>query len=228
MMIVASNWPPYTPAEVPPMLADDLKSILEPLYVATLELHRTVYRYELLAALGRNWDFVQRINGTTAAPPLNTIKGCINTAIVVSLCAFFDEAVSGVNLKTVLNCVLRPEYAMGFRQFHASTNPGFDVDRQLARLRRMQRRLRRGNTGRAIERLSGLRNQMVAHLDVRPEFAKGYPVMADMGTVLAGVANIVVSLVRLVIPGRPVVPALGRRDARRQALALALAIHPIP
>ena len=34
MMIVASNWPPYTPAEVPPMLADDLKSILEPLYVA--------------------------------------------------------------------------------------------------------------------------------------------------------------------------------------------------
>jgi hypothetical protein len=137
MMIVASNWPPYTPAEVPPMLADDLKSILEPLYVATLELHRTVYRYELLAALGRNWDFVQRINGTTAAPPLNTIKGCINTAIVVSLCAFFDEAVSGVNLKTVLNCVLRPEYAMGFRQFHAATNPGFDVDRQLARLRRM-------------------------------------------------------------------------------------------
>ena len=76
-MIVASTWSPYTPAELPPSLGAELECILEPLYVATLELHRTLYRYELLAALGRNWDFVQRINGTTAAPPLNTVKGCV-------------------------------------------------------------------------------------------------------------------------------------------------------
>ena len=103
MIIVASNWPPYTPAELPPSLAGELEFILEPLYVVTLTLHRTLYRYELRAALGHDWDFVQRINGTTAAPPLNTVKGCVNTAIVMSLCAFFDKEAAAVNLKSILN-----------------------------------------------------------------------------------------------------------------------------
>ena len=49
------------------------------------------------------WDFVQRINGTTAAPPLNTFKGCVNTAIVMSLCAFFDKEAAAVNLMRILN-----------------------------------------------------------------------------------------------------------------------------
>ena len=51
--------------------------------------------------------------------------------------------------------------------------------------------------------------------------------MSDIGTVLAAVANIVVSLVRLMLPGRPVAPTLGRWDAQLQARALALAIHPV-
>jgi hypothetical protein len=227
-MIVATNWPPYTPAELPPAVAGDLESILEPLYVATLELHRTLYRYELLRALGRDSEFVERINGTSAAPSLNTVKGCINTAIVASLCCFFDEDASAVNLRTILNRVLRPEYAERFCEFHASVDPSFDVRWQIGRLQRMQRRLKPGGSaGKAIERLSHLRNQMVAHLDRRPAFDRGYPVMADMSVVLAAVANVMVSTVRLTIPGRRIMPAWGRRDAQLQARALCLAIHPV-
>lgn len=173
-MVAASNWPPFTSVELPPSLVGELGCILEPLYVATLELHRTVYRYELLAALGRNWDFVQRINGTTAAPALNTVKGCVSTSIVLSLCALFDEEAGAVSLKKILNEVLRPEYADRFREFHATLDASFNVSHHLARLGRMQRRLRRGTIGKAIERLRDLRNQMVAHLDTKPEFGKGY------------------------------------------------------
>jgi hypothetical protein len=48
-----SNWPPFEMAELPPQLVGELESILKPLYLATLELHRTAYRYEIMAALGR-------------------------------------------------------------------------------------------------------------------------------------------------------------------------------
>src|SRR5215475_9052938 len=89
-LAVAINGPPFTVAELPPKLASELECILTPLYLATLELHRTIYRYELSVALGRDWSFVNKINRTAIAPALNTIKGCIFTAIVVSLCAFFD------------------------------------------------------------------------------------------------------------------------------------------
>jgi hypothetical protein len=127
---------------------------------------------------------------------------------------------------TILNRVLRPEYLEGFREFHAGINSTFDVDKNRDRLLWMRRRLRRGNTGKAIQRLNDLRNQMVAHLDSQPEFAKGYPLIVDMTIVLAAVANIVISLIRLIAPGRRIQPALGRQDARLQARALCLAIQP--
>jgi hypothetical protein len=228
MIVVASNWSPsYTPAELPPALADDLGGILEPLHLATLELYRTLYRYELLVALGQR-DFFNKINGTTAAPPFNTVVGCINTAIVVSLCAFFDETPGAVNLRAILNRILRPDYADRFREFHSAMNPGFDVDRHRRRLVQMQRRLRRhGKTGEAIQRLSDLRNQTVAHLDTQPRFDQGYPMIADMSTVLASVAKILISVVRLTVAGRRIELSLARRDARLQALALCLAIQPV-
>jgi hypothetical protein len=226
-MIVAMNWPPFTAAELPPTLVNELQDILEPLYLATLELHRTVYRYELLAALGRDWEFVNKVNRTTAAPALNTIKGCINTAILISLCAFFDEAPGAVNLKVILNRVLRPDYTESLREFHRLTTPTFDVDRQRERLIRMQRRLNRGNTGRAIVRLSELRNQIVAHLDTQPRFEEGWPVIGDMTMVLAAVADVVISLVHFTIAGRRIKPSLGRQEAQLQARALCQAIQPV-
>ena len=128
-MIFAWNLAPYTRADLPPTLARELEGILEPLHVATLALHRTVYRHELQRAIGRNRDFVPRINGTTAAPPLTTIRGCLAESVVGSLCSFFDEHANAVNLKAILNCVLRPEYADRFREFHTIANPGFDAGR---------------------------------------------------------------------------------------------------
>ena len=65
-MLVAINWPPFTAPELPPILVNELEGILEPLYLATHELHRTVYRYELLAALGRDWEFVNKAAVTSA------------------------------------------------------------------------------------------------------------------------------------------------------------------
>jgi hypothetical protein len=132
-----TNWPPFTAAELPPGLAGELEGILMPLYVATLALRRTVYRYELVAALGGNQTFVSKINGTTAAPALNTVKGCVYTAIVVSLCAFFDEEPGAVNLRAILNRVVRPDYIDSFRDFHNTTNPTFDTDRQHEHLLRL-------------------------------------------------------------------------------------------
>ena len=227
MMILVWPLAPYTRADLPPALADELESLLEPLYVATLALHRLVYRHELQRAIGRDRDFVPRINGTTAAPPLTTIRGCLAESVVGGLCSFFDEDADAVDLRAILNCVLRPEYADRFCEFHTITGAGLDVSRQRARLGRMQRRIRRGHVARAIGRLRDLRNQLVAHLDTRPEFAKGRPVMSDMDVVLGAVANIVVSVGRLVITGRQIVPAIARRDARLQARAFCLAIQPV-
>lgn len=51
--------------------------------------------------------------------------------------------------------------------------------------------------------------------------------MADMTSVLAAVANIVISIVRLTIAGREIIPAQGRRNAQLQARALCLAIRPV-
>lgn len=224
-LTVAINWPPFAPAELPPNLVGELQCILTPLYLATLELQRTVYRYELLAALARDWTFVHKINGTVLAPALNTIKGCIFTAIVVSLCAFFDDEADAVNLRAVLNRVVRLEYLDRFREFHSQSNAVFDADNQHERLLRLQRRLRRGDAGKAFVRLNDLRNQVVAHLDTQPEFDDGWPVVGDMTIVLAAIASIVISVVRLAIPGRVIRPALGRKDAQRQAYALCQAIQ---
>jgi hypothetical protein len=90
-MIFVWSLAPYTRADLPPALADVLESILEPLHVATLALHRMIYCHELQRAIGRNRDFVPRINGTTAAPPLTTIRGCLAESVVGGLCRFFDE-----------------------------------------------------------------------------------------------------------------------------------------
>ena len=222
----AINWQPFTPTELPPNLIDELDCILSPLYAATLELHRTVYRHELLASLGRDWAFINKIDGTTTAPALNTVKGYVYTTLVVSLCAFFDDAPDAVNLRAILNRIMRPEYLDNFREFHRQTNPEFDTDRQYERLLRLQRRLRGGDTGKALARLKRLRNQVVAHLDTHPKFDDGWPVNVDMTIVLAGVANIVISLVRFAIAGRRIKPLLGRQDARSQARALSQAIRP--
>jgi hypothetical protein len=225
-LTVAIDWPPFTVAELPPKLAGELECILTPLYLATLELHRTIYRYELSVALGRDWSFVNKIDRTAIAPALNTIKGCIFTAIVVSLCAFFDEKADAVNLKAILNRVVRPEYLLRFSEFHMQWNPTFSADKQHARLLRLQRRLRRGDSGRALVRLNDLRNQVVAHLDSQPQLGHGWPVIRDITVVLAAVANILISLMRLATPGRVIRPALCRRDAQHQARALCQAIRP--
>ena len=90
-----------------------------PLYVETLALRRTVYRYGLVAALGGNQTFVSKINGTTAA------------------LAFFDEEPGAVNLRAILNRVVRPDYIDSFRDFHNTTNPTFDTDRQREHLLRL-------------------------------------------------------------------------------------------
>jgi hypothetical protein len=222
----AFNWQPFTSAELPPTLAHELNGILKPLYVATLELHRTVYRYELLAALGRDWGFIRKVDGTTAAPALNTIKGCIFTTIITSLCGFFDDSPDAVNLRAILNRVVRPKYLDRFQEFHHQANAGFDTIGQRERLVRLQRRLRRGETGKALARLHDLRNQVVAHLVTEPAFDDGWPVIADMTIVLAAVANIVISLVRFAIAGRGVRPLLGRLDAQKQARAMSQAIRP--
>ena len=68
------NRPPFEPTELPPALKDDLEGILRPLYLATLEVERTVCRYEMLAAIGPNWTFVNKINGTTVAPGMTTMR----------------------------------------------------------------------------------------------------------------------------------------------------------
>jgi hypothetical protein len=180
----------------------------------------------VLAALGRDWNFVRKVDGTTAAPALNTIKGCVFTTIIVSLCGFFDDSRDAVNLRAILNRVVRPECLDRFREFHRRTNPGFDTDRQRERLLRLQRRLNRGETARALARLQDLRNQVVAHLGTEPAFNAGWPIIADMTVVLAAVANVVISLVRFAIAGRRVTPLLGRLDAQGQARVLTQAIRP--
>lgn len=218
------NWPPFEAAELPSELKDDLAGILRPFYLATLELGRTVCRYEVLAAIGRDWAFVSKVNGTTVAPGMTTIKGCINTAVVVSLHALFDP--KAVNLQAILNRVLRPQYADRFCSFHRSLKPGFDTDRERQRLLRLQRRLRNGDAGKALTRLANLRNQIVAHLDLQPEFSDGWPTGRDMAIVLAAATNIVVSLIHFIFPRRVVVPQDVRRNARLQAHALTRAIRP--
>ena len=218
------NWAPFAAAELPPELRRDLADILTPFYLATLELERTICRYELLIAIGRDRDFVRKIHGTAVAPGMNTIKGCFTTAIVVSLCALFDP--DAVSLQAILNRVLKPEYAEAFRAANEEDGRGFDVDRQRERLLTLQRRLKRGGAGKALARIMKLRNQIVAHLDTEPEFSDGYPNGRDMVIVLAAAANIVVSLTRFIFPEREIAVPMVRRNARLQAHGFVRAVRP--
>jgi AbiU2 len=222
----ANNWSPFQAEELPPSLVADLSEILKPLYLASLELHRTVYRYELFAALGRSRDFVNKINRSTSAPALNTVKGCVTTTLVMSLCAFFDEDGDAVNVRRILNRVLKPEYDEAFREFHSHQPFGRDAVALKQRLIRMQRRLNRGRTAAALARLRDLRNQIVAHLAIDPNLPLGHPALLDITLLLAAVTNLVVSLVRYVIATRDIAPSIGRDDAQEQARSLCNAIQP--
>jgi hypothetical protein len=219
-----TNWAPFAAAELPPELRNDLRDILAPFYLATLELTRTVCRYELLVAIGRDRNFVKKIHGTTVAPAMNTIKGSLNTSIVMSLCAIFDP--DAVSLQAIMNRILRPEYVDAFRAAHKGSVRGLDTDQQRDRLFRLQRRLKRGMAGKSLARVADLRNQIVAHLDTEAEFGDGYPNGRDMAILLAAAANILVSLARFVFLDREIVVPIVRRNSRLQAQGFVQAIRP--
>ena len=145
---------------------------------------------------------------------------------MVSLHALFDDDSGAVSLQAILNRVLRPQHTDRFRAFHRSADAGFDTDRERQRLLRLQRRLSRGDAAKSVARLGHLRNQIVAHLDIQPEFRDGVPTGRDMVIVLGAAANIVVSLVRFVFPKRKVVPQFVRRNAQLQARGFTQAVRP--
>jgi CRISPR/Cas system-associated protein Cas10 (large subunit of type III CRISPR-Cas system) len=78
------------------------------------------------------------------------------TTVIVSLCGLFDKSRDAVNLRAIVNRVLRREYLDRFREFHRQAKPGFNTDARVARLTRLQRRLNRGETGKALSRLQDL------------------------------------------------------------------------
>jgi hypothetical protein len=206
------------------VMSDDLRTGLAMLHRATNHFIVLAHRYEMYRAIARNRDFVMRINGTTSAAGLNTLRGALAATLVISLAALFDSEKGATSLYKVLNPVFIPSNAEALATIHHLILVPFDPDQVLDQLRRLRSRLSRPPIKGAVERLRDLRNQDVAHLDLTPEFPNGPALTGEIDLVYAISANIIVKC--NLFYGLRIRAADIRAEARAQAHVLSQAIRP--
>ena len=78
---------PHPMIAAAPDMPTDLRAGIEALRIATGHFLVVAHRYEMYRALARDKDFFTRINQTTAADGLNTVRGALVSSLVVSLAA---------------------------------------------------------------------------------------------------------------------------------------------
>lgn len=216
--------PPHPIIGAVPDMPDALRAGLEVLRRATGHFLIVVHRYEMYQALARDGEFVARINLSTAAAGLNTIRGALAATLVISLAALFDQDSDATALTRALNSIITSANTVPFATLHPAFTPPIDTDRALNGLRRLRSRLSREPLNKAISRLRDLRNQDVAHLDVDPDFRKGPARTGDIDLVYAASANIIVKANRFC--GVTVRTSDVCAEARSQALALCRSTQP--
>jgi hypothetical protein len=218
--------PPHPLVTMLPDMPAELRNALEGLRRATGHFLVVAHRYEMYRAIARDPAFVARINRTTAAEGMNTIRGALTATLVISLAALFDQNSDSTSLTRVLNSIIVSARAGTFAALHASFIPAIDTGPALDGLHRLRSRLSRAPLRGALDRLWDLRNQNVAHLDVDPTFPKGRALTGDIDLVHAASANTIVKANRFC--GVHVRVSDVRAEARSQALAFCRSIQPCP
>jgi AbiU2 len=207
-------------------MSDDLRAGMAILDRATNHSVVASHRYEMYRAIARDADFVARINMTSCASGLNTVRGALVATLVISLAALFDQSRDATSLHKVLNPFLSPANAAAFAAIHHTFFVPIDSDRMLSLLRRLRFRLSRNPLKGAIERLRDLRHQDVAHLDLNPAFPKGPALTSDIDLVYAVSANVIVKCNRFC--GLDIRASEIRANARSQAHTLCQSVLPSP
>src|SRR5262249_53556285 len=107
------------------------------------------------------------------------------------LASLFDQSPRAIDLRRIVNVLLRPEHNEIFEQFHASFPVPYNTAAGRARLIQYRKKLNEGKLGVALKRILDLRNQGVAHLDQSPIYPSGRPLIRDADYVLAAACAIV-------------------------------------
>lgn len=214
MPISPDYYPPFDPLELPASPSQRMTTALDSLYRASVEIHRTLYRLALLHEISRSAEFTRRVNNTPLAHPMLTIRGSLAYTVAISLYAVFDVKDTSASLRRVLRTLVDRREEPSIRQLHAGT--GIDVDRALARLGRLQKRMNSGYVQGAVTRLKDLRDQQLAHFDIAPTFGQGLVLMGDIDRIFTFAANVVNSAT-LVAVRRLLKTRESYEDARKQA-----------
>jgi hypothetical protein len=192
-LISMPQWPPFKPDHYPQGMPAELLELLPSLHAACVVVTSAAYEHEMFRAFGRDEAFLRKVNGTDVAPAIGVLRTCISDSLVLSLAMLFKSDPKAVNLRHLPNTLCRPEYTAFFAAAHRRCNPPLDTEHQRGRLIRMQRRINRDPLRGCIQRIEGLRDQGVAHLDRAPKPGFEWPLMRDMSMAFAAAANITVT-----------------------------------
>jgi hypothetical protein len=216
MAISPDYYPPFDRRELPANPSPRMQTALQALYLASVEVHRTLYRLVLLYEITRSPEVVRRVNDTALAYPMLTIRSGLAYSAVMSIYAVFDTDDGAASIRKVLSALADRREEDGIRQLHGPGRTGLDAEAVIGRLRRLQRRLNRGEISAVVGRLRDLRNQQLAHFDLNPRFDRGAPKMIDMDRAFVFAAN-VVNTATLAVVKRLLKTHESYEDARKQA-----------
>jgi hypothetical protein len=209
-------YPPFDPREVPAHPSPRMKKAISALYFASVEVHRTLYRIMLLREITSNRVFIGRVTRSAAIRPMLTVRGGLSFVVAMSICSVFDLKDTTASLRRVLRTLTDRREEVCLRRLHEEANTNIDIDKALARLRRLSQRLNSGEISDALARLKDLRDKELAHLDIEAEFARGKPKFGDMYRTFVFAVN-VVNAATVVAVKRLLDTRGSYEDARQQA-----------
>jgi hypothetical protein len=193
-LISMPQWPPFQPDEYPEQMPPELVALLPSLHAACVIILSATYENELFRAMGRDQDFLLKVNGTDVAPAVGLLRTCISRSLILALASLFKSAPELANLRHILKKLCDPRYTDFFAAQHQRLLPPLNTEHQRARLVRMHRRINRDPLRACIQRIDDLRDQGVAHVVLSPDADFEWPFLQDLSVALAAAANVTVTV----------------------------------
>jgi hypothetical protein len=184
------RWQNYREEDLPPNASPALREAFSRLDAATEQTRRALNVHYLFIEMKRTRPFAAAVNNTRVADGANVVASALIIDLIIKLASLFDRDPKAIDLRRIINSLLRPEHARVFEQFHASFSVPYDAAAGRARLNRYRKMLGEGKLGAALRRIVDLRNQGIAHLDQNPSYPDGRPWIRDTDYALAAACAI--------------------------------------
>lgn len=206
-----------TKLKVPADATDDLLNAIRTLHAATRRAITCVQSLELYRALTRlqeqhGDELGEALTGSIEALTVVTLRD-----LTVAITGLHDDDAKAINVRKVIGEVCKPAHRPALERFHAVRDPAYDLGAALAALTLKARRLKKPSVRKALVRVKDVRDKMVAHYDMNPDFANGHATIRDIGLALAATGSALYEC-NLVALARPYdvrrIRATGRDEAR--------------